>query len=317
MESEFELLTIVERTIMKIERIIQLLVHPSDILLLLARKGIIPMDDKKYMQKCFKKVMGYELNLENPQTFNEKLQWLKLYDRNEKYTQMVDKYEFKYYVTNIIDECHVIPTIGVWNNFDEIDFDTMPDKYVLKCTHDSGGVVIVKNNRILDKQAVRKKLEKSLKHNFFWGGREWPYKNVKPRIIAEQYLEVFEDRELVEYKIFCFNGIPQIVLVCKGNAHGEGRTNDFFYINFEHIPVKGTYPNSRENIEKPAEYEKMLELAKKISSGIPQVRVDFYLADGKIFIGETTFFHDGGYCKFDPPEWDMKFGQMIDLSGVK
>ena len=275
------------------------------------------MSDQEYIRKYYKIKTGKDLQLENPVTFNEKLQWLKLHDHNPLYTRMADKYESKIYFAEKIGDKYIIPTIGVYDDFDDINFDQLPNKFVLKTTHDSGGVIICKDKKSFDVNESRKKTTKWLKRNYYYNTREWPYKNIKPRLIIEEYLDAMDSVGLVEYKIFCFNGKPGVVLVCKGNAHGNGRTNDFFDIEFNHLPVKGTYPNSKDSINKPEEYNELLTLASKLSVGIPQVRVDFYVADGKIYIGETTFYHDAGCCLFDPPEWDMKFGKMIDLTGVK
>lgn len=270
-------------------------------------------DDKKYLKRLFKANMGSELDLNNPKTFNEKLQWLKLYDRKSIYTAMVDKYEAKNYIGGIIGEEHIIPTIGVWDKFEDIDFDKLPDQFVLKTTHDSGGVVICKDKNTLDVNAASKKLKKSLKRNYFMNGREWPYKDVKPRIIAEEYLSALEEEGLVEYKIFCFNGEAKIVLVCKGEAHGAGRTNDFMDRDFNRIPVKSLNPISSPDPVRPEQLDKIIDIAEKLSSGIPQLRVDTYIANGKIYVGELTFFHNGGMCKFEPEEWDYTFGSWIKL----
>ena len=280
-----------------------------------ASKGVYnSMPDREYLEKMFKVRMGYDLNLDNPVTFNEKLQWLKLNNRQDIYSRMVDKYTAKQYAAEQIDEKYVIPTLGVWNDFDEIDFDKLPNQFVLKTTHDSGGVVICRDKSKLDIAAARKKINKSMKNNYYLHAREWPYKNVKPRIIAEEYLSILESgKELIEYKFFCFNGEPQLVLVCKGTAHGNGRTNDFYDLDFNHLDVKLTYPNAAEKCEKPKEIDEMLEVARKLSFGIPHLRVDLYIANGKVYFGETTFFHDSGFCKFDPPEWDRRFGNMLKL----
>lgn len=279
-------------------------------------KKMIP--DAFYLKLKYKKELKIPLNLMRPETFNEKLQWLKLYDRKPEYTTMVDKYAVKKYVADIIGEEYIIPTLGVWNQFDDIDFDKLPNQFVLKCTHDSGGLIICKDKSKIDMRVAKIKLESSLKRNYYWAGREWPYKNVKPRIIAEEYLSMFEvGDELIEYKFFCFNGEPRLVLICKGNPHGSGRTNDFYDMNFKHLPVEVTYPNAKERCIKPKEFNEMQDIARKLSSGIPHLRVDLYVANGKIYFGETTFFHDAGFCKFNPPEWDKYLGDMLDLPVVK
>lgn len=288
--------------------------NPWKIFASLAYKGFFKtMDDETYLKCMYRAMMGKKLNLKTPRTFNEKLQWLKLYDRKSIYSTMVDKYEVKLYAQNLIGEEYIIPNIGVWNSTEEIKPDELPDKFVLKSTHDSGGVVICKNKSTFDLDGAKKRLAACLERSYYWAGREWPYKNVKPRIIAEAYLDVIESSELVEYKIFCFNGTPKLFLVCKGEGHGGDRTNDFYDMNFKHISVTITYPNAREICQKPKEYDELVTLARKLSKGIPQLRVDFYVANGKIYLGELTFFHDSGFCHFHPDQYDLEFGKLIDL----
>lgn len=275
------------------------------------------ISDKTYLKIRYRLKMKKKLPLNDPKTYNEKLQWLKLYDRNPVYSTMVDKYGAKNYIAEIIGEEHIIPTINVWDKFEDIDFDTLPEQFVLKTTHDSGGVVICQDKSKLDKVAARKKLSKSLKHNYYYNGREWPYKNVKPRIIAEEYLSALGEEGLVEYKIFCFNGVAKIVLACRGQAHGAGRINDFMDRDFNRIPVKSLNPTSKTDPERPEQLDDIIEIAEKLSAGIPQLRVDTYIANGKIYVGELTFFHNGGMCKFEPEEWDYTFGSWIDLPKEK
>ena len=267
--------------------------------------------DKLYLDIRFRKVFGRPVNWKNPKTFNEKLQWLKVYDRKPIYTTMVDKFEVKQYVADRIGEEYIIPTLGVWGSVEDIDFDALPEQFVLKCTHDSGGLVICTDKSKLDIDAAKKKLADSLKQNFYWSGREWPYKNVKPRILAEQFVE--DMNELVEYKLFCFDGEPKMILVCKGEAHGSGRTNDYCDVELKRLPFVSLNPNSKGELPVPQELPELIAFARKLSKGIPQVRVDTYLANGKIYFGELTFFHNSGCAKFDPQEWDEKFGQWITL----
>ncbi len=269
--------------------------------------------DKQYLQIMYRIRLGKKLHLDNPQTFNEKIQWLKLYDRNPQYTIMVDKYEAKKYVSDIIGDEYIIPTLGVWDRFEDIDFDMLPNQFVLKCTHDSGGVVICRDKKTLNIKKAQDKIEKSLKSNFYYVGREWPYKGLKRRIIAEKLLLPIQGNCLIEYKIFCFYGVPKVFLVCMGNAHGVGRTNDFYDMNFNHIPVTGTYPNLKTSLSKPKEYDEIVDIAKKLSIGIPQVRVDLYSTGNKIYFGELTFSHDSGFCRFQPSKYDYEFGQYIAL----
>ena len=272
---------------------------------------VIP--DEPYLRLMWLLKMHKRLNLKNPKTFNEKLQWLKLHDRKPVYTTMVDKAEAKKYVADQIGEEYIIPTLGVWEKFDDIDFPSLPDQFVLKCTHDSGGVVICKDKESFNKSEARKVLESGLRKNFYLKMREWPYKNVKPQIIAEEYLKEASENNLVEYKIFCFNGTAKMVLVCKGAAHGNLRTNDYCDLELNRLPFTSLYPNSEGKLDKPKHYEKMIELAERLSSEVPLLRVDFYSADDKIFFGELTFYHNSGFCTFNPDEWDLKLGQMLDL----
>ena len=221
--------------------------NPYKIFESLAMRGFFKnMNDKEYLSWLYRARMGRFPDLNYPKSFNEKLQWLKLNDRKPEYTEMVDKYLAKKYVEKRIGEKYIIPTLGVWDEFDQIEFEKLPDQFVLKTTHDSGGVVICKDKANFDKAAAKKKLEKSLKRNYYWAEREWPYKNVKPQIIAENYLSFLNGSDLVEYKVFCFNGKPALFLICKGEGHTDERTNDFYDLEFNHIPVTVTCPNAKE-----------------------------------------------------------------------
>ena len=288
--------------------------NPYKIFESLAMRGFFKnMNDKEYLSWLYRARMGRFPDLNHPKSFNEKLQWLKLNDRKPEYTEMVDKYLAKKYVEKRIGEKYIIPTLGVWDEFDQIEFEKLPDQFVLKTTHDSGGVVICKDKANFDKAAAKRKLEKSLKRNYYWAEREWPYKNVKPQIIAEKLLVFLNGSDLVEYKVFCFNGKPALFLICKGEGHTDERTNDFYDLEFNHIPVTVTCPNAKEKCQKPDEYEELLELSRKLAKNTYQLRVDLYVINHKIYFGELTFFHDSGCCKFNPPEWDKRFGDMLKL----
>jgi len=276
------------------------------------------MPDKIYLKIVFKKIMKYDLNLNHPVTFNEKLQWLKLYDRKDIYTTMVDKYEAKKYVADIIGEEYIIPTLGVYDKFDAIDFEKLPNQFVIKCTHDSGGVVICKDKNSFDIKSAQKKMDKSLKKNFYFSGREWPYKNVKPRIIIEKYMEEKNYTQLNDYKLMCFNGKVKCSFVCSERDNKkEGLAVTFFDNNWNRLPFQRHYRNSDAEIKKPKNFDKMVELAELLSKNIPFVRVDFYEIKNKIYFGELTFYPGSGFEEFTPEEWDKKLGDMIDLSGVK
>ncbi len=270
--------------------------------------------DKMFLKFAYKTLVGQKLNLNNPEIFNEKLQWLKLYDRKPIYTTMVDKYDSKEYVASKIGEEHIIPTLGIWNNFNEIDFDSLPKQFVLKCTHDSGGLVICKDKSKLDKMAAKKKIEKCLRRNFYWTGREWPYKEVKPRVIAEKYMEEYPTTNLTDYKIHSFNGIPRVILVCRDRFSELGLTEDFFDQDWTHLDVKmENEPNSKTPIDRPKELEEMLRLAEILSQDIPFLRTDFYTINGKVYFGELTFYPASGFEKYIPESFARKMGDWTIL----
>ena len=277
--------------------------------------------DAFYLKLLYKAKMGKRLNLDNPQTFNEKLQWLKLYDRNPEYIKMVDKYEAKKYVASIIGEEYIIPTLGVWDRFDDIDFDKLPDQFVLKCTHDSGGLVICKDKNTLDIQQARKKINHCLKRNYYLNTREWPYKNVKPRIIAEKYMEDeaeeqpddYTNTELKDYKLMCFGGKVECSFVCSGRYSEDGLKVTFYNSGWKMMPFERHYPREKEPINIPTNYNKMVRFAEILSNRIPFVRVDLYEINKKLYFGEMTFFPGSGYEEFTPDEWDWKLGSWIRL----
>ena len=268
--------------------------------------------DKLYLSLKYRFKMKRKINWKNPKTYNEKLQWLKLYDRNPLYTKLVDKYEVKKYVSTIIGDEYIIPTIGIYNSFDEIDFDKMPSQFVIKCTHDSGGIVICKDKKTFDKKTAKKKIEKSLKNNFYSSHREWPYKNVKPRIIIEKYLEDKKYKELRDYKIYTFNGCPEMMFIAAGRQEGK-TTADYYDKDFKYLDFTWGYPHLKEKNEKPRNFELMFKLAQKLAENIVQVRVDFYEVDGKVYFGEMTFFHWAGFVPFIPEYWDYKLGDMLKI----
>jgi hypothetical protein len=274
----------------------------------------IVLSDKTHIKVRYALKMGKKLNLENPETFNEKLQWLKLYDRKPEYTTMVDKVDVKKYVAERIGEEYIIPTLGVWNSFDEIDFDKLPNQFVLKVTHDSGGLVICKDKSTFDKKAAKKKIKKAMKRNYYLIHREWPYKNVQKRILAEQYMEDTKTKELRDYKFFAFDGVVKALFIASERQAADCETKfDFFDENFNHLPLSNGHPNANPTPEKPQSFEKMKELAAALSKGIPHLRVDFYEVNGRPYVGELTFSHWDGLVPFDPEEWDYTFGSWINL----
>ena len=272
------------------------------------------VSDKLAIRIQYRIIMGSSLNLDNPKTFNEKLQWLKLYDRNPLYTTLVDKYAVKEWVAQRIGEEHVTKTLAVWEKAKDIDITDLPDKFVLKTNHDSGSVVICRDKSAFDLDSAKKKLAKSMRHNFFYVGREWPYKNVKPCIFAEEYLEDAATGELPDYKYFSFNGKAKAMFIATERMVQNSETKfDFYNMDFQHLPFTNGHPNSEHEIKRPDTFDTMREFAERLSKDIPQVRVDFYETQEGLYFGEMTFSHWSGFVPFDPPEWDDIFGSWIVL----
>ncbi len=272
------------------------------------------MSDKAYLKLRYNCIMGKKLNLDNPVTYNEKLQWLKLYDRKPEYTKMVDKYEAKKYVADIIGEEYIIPTLGVWDNVNDIDFDALPNQFVLKCTHDSGGLVICKDKAELDIENAKNTLNHFLNRNFYSVHREWPYKDVKHRIIAEKYMEDESGKDLKDYKFFCFNGEPKLLYISEGLSDHSTAKISFADMDYNIAEFKrNDFKPFNELPKKPINFEKMKELAKVLSKDRAFIRVDFYEINKKIFFGELTFFPCSGYLPFDPEKYDKILGDWITL----
>lgn len=279
-------------------------------------KYVLP--DKVIIRMMYRKKIGKKIYINNPKTFNEKLQWLKLYDRNPLYTTLVDKYAVRQYIKEKIGEEYLIPLIGgPWKSVDEIPFDTLPNQFVLKTTHDSGGVVICNNKKNFDVDAAKRKLYKSLKNNFYYNGREWPYKNVPPQIIAEKYMTDSDKDELTDYKLMCFNGEHKCTFLCEDRFSKEGLKVTFYDKEWNIMPFERHYPRNSIKKEKPTSYEKMVQLAENLSNVIPFVRVDFYEIQEKIYFGELTFYPGSGFEKFNPPEWDRILGDWLILPEKK
>lgn len=272
------------------------------------------MDDKKFIEKMFKATMDYPLNLEKPKSFNEKLQWLKLYDRNPLYTKLVDKYKVREYISEKIGEDYLIPLLGVWDDPEEIDFDSLPNKFVLKCNHNSGlGMCICTDKSKIDIKKVKNELKSGLAQNYYLNGREWPYKNVSRKIICEKYMTDETGKNLRDYKFYCFDGKPKIVGIYQDRNSDKETTGDFFDMNFEWVDLKFGMPNALNKPQKPQKFQEMIKIAEILSEGIPEVRVDLYISNNKIYFGELTFFDGGGFDKIEPLEWDYKLGSWIKL----
>lgn len=271
------------------------------------------LPDWLYLSIRFKYLVGYWPNLRNPKSFNEKINWLKLHDIHEEYTAMVDKAAVKEYVKNRLgSDKNIIKTIGVWNSVDEIDWDSLPSQFVVKSTNDSGGVVVCKNKAELNITEAKAKLKSFGGVDYSRYNKEYPYHNVPHRFIAEEYLVDESGFELKDYKIFCSYGKPLFLFVATGRQQGDTRF-DFYDLDFNHLPVLNGHDNANEWPVKPDNFDEMLSIASKLSADIPHVRVDLYNCMGKIYFGELTFFHWSGFKKFEPVEWDYKFGEMITL----
>ena len=271
------------------------------------------VSDKAYLKYMYRAHLGKKLDLKTPQTFNEKLQWLKVYNRNPRHVDLVDKYEVKRIVAEVIGEEYIIPTLGVWERFEDIDFDTLPDQFVLKCTHDSGSVVICLDKSTFDVEKARKKLTRKLKANLFWHGREWPYKQVKPRILAEKYITL-DGKTPDDYKIFCFNGKARMILTCAERFDEGGLKENFYDLDWNLLDVQRlTHGNTAYPMPRPKQLEKMLAMAEIFAKDEPFLRVDFYDVNGQLYFGELTFFPASGFGPFVPEEWDLTLGEWIDL----
>ena len=279
---------------------------------LLLRKPQPWMPDRLYLELMYWRTFGRVPDLGNPLRYTEKLQWLKLHDRNPLYHKLVDKAAVKPYVAAIIGEEHMVPTLGVWDSPAEIDWDALPDRFVLKCTHDSGSTIICRDKASFDRDAACRRLIAGLRKDYYKPMREWAYKGVKPRVIAERYLE----GEINDYKFFCFGGVPGFLYVASDRFNADEETKfDFFDMEWNHLDIRNGHPNAAVPPERPACFEEMKRLAAELSKGIPQVRVDFYEVDGKALFGEYTFYHMGGFVPFDPDSADFMMGEMFKLPG--
>lgn len=275
------------------------------------------VSDKTYLKLIYYTKFDKKLNLKNPKTFNEKLQWLKLYKRNDLYTTMVDKYEVKTYAGSKIGEKYIIPTIGVYDKWEEIDFKKLPNKFVMKCTHDSGGVVICTNKKKLNIDYSKELINGNLEKSFYKLGREWPYKNVKPRIIIEEFI----GQDLTDYRFYCFNGKVKYIYEYENKASEDSCKPHPTYCNvydenWKLQEFKNSYDRTPYETKKPKKLAKMIEIAEELSKGIPFIRVDLYNINEKIYFGELTFYPGSGFSKFFPEKYDYILGDLIDLKNI-
>ena len=272
------------------------------------------MSDERYLKIAYRIKMGQKLHLDNPVTFSEKLQWLKLYDHNSQYTAMVDKYAVKEFIAKRVGEEYVIPTLGVWKNTDEIDFDSLPDKFIVKATHDSGSYAICRSKDTFDFTSAKRRLKRCLRHNYYWGGREWPYKNIEPKIIAEPLIE--EPEKMKEFKFFCFNEEPVFFQSITDRTHADGPILQFHDINGVRLDIIDAVYKCRQGGPfelLPDNLEDLIRLSRILAKNTSFLRVDFFETDSRIYVGELTFFESGGFCRFTPEEWNRRLGDWITL----
>lgn len=276
-------------------------------------KAVKAIPDSIFIKMYYYASRGHILHLKNPRLFNEKIQWLKLYDRNPTYTRLVDKYEVREYVAKMIGTDYLIPLLGgPWHSFSEIDFSKLPDRYVLKCTHDSGGVYINKDGKT-DLKKTAHFFNMRLAHNYYYYTREWPYKNVPPRLIAEKYIQDESGYELKDYKIHVFNGKPRIIQVDFGRFTGNHRRN-IYTDTWDYLPFSILYPTDPSTqIPKPSNLDEMLRIAKILAGNFSYVRIDLYVIYEKIFFGEMTFHHGSGFEPITPSEWNLTLGNWLVL----
>lgn len=277
------------------------------------------MPDDEYLKRMFKALHGYELDLENPRTLDEKIQWLKLYNRDPLYPTIVDKVEAKKYVADLIGEEHIIPTLGVWDRGEDIDFDALPDQFVLKCSHDSHRIVICKDKSKLDREKAVKTLNEGLQRNYYYIYREWAYKSVKPRILAEQYMQD-DSGFLTDYKFYCFNGKPDSVMTCFDRNTGD--TKFYFFDRdwkLKRYNKRGKEAPADFTKPKPENMDQMFDIAEKLATEVkaPFLRVDLYSVYGKIYFGELTLYPTGGFDMGRLPETDKLFGDMVNIDDLR
>ena len=276
------------------------------------------LSDKLYLTLSFRHRQGRWINWKNPETYTEKLQWLKLYYRKPIFTVLTDKYAVKKYISDTFGSQYVIPLLGVWDKPEDIDFDKLPHQFVLKCNHTSGiGLVICKDKDKLNIPKTINELNRGLKDNYYLHSREWPYKNIPRKIIAEEYKEDESGYELKDYKFYCFNGEPFFCQVDFGKGEGKTRrdfTRNIYDMDWHFMDIQYSHPNDPTRIiPRPSQFEIMKEMARKLSAGYPFLRVDFYNIGDQVLFSEITFYPIAGLGWFKPAEWDKKLGDMITL----
>jgi hypothetical protein len=287
--------------------------NPFKIIRAMGTRGILNwLPDKPYLKLVYWGETGKKLNLDVPVTYNEKLQWLKLYDRKPEYIKYADKYAVRSYIRETIGEQYLIPLLGVYENVEEINWDLLPNKFVLKCTHGSGANIICTDKDNLDVKDANKKLNKWMKKSWYWFGREWAYKNIKPCIVCEQFIESTGDRIPIDYKFMCFNGVPKLVQVHL-DRYGLSYKKDFYDVRWNKTSICSGVPNSTVVTTKPRKFDCMMEIARKLSKDMPYARIDFYEQNGNVYFGEITLYPTSGFTRFKDHNDDIILGSWIKL----
>lgn len=300
-------------------KIAKLLNNPLTLYSYATSKGFTKwVSDDMHLRILYRGKFGAKLDLKNPRSFNEKLQWLKLYDRNPLYTTLVNKYTVKDWVAEKIGTEYVTRTYAKWDKVEEVDISDLPEKFVLKTNHDCGGIVICRDRKTFDFETAKQRLAEHLNRNYFWGGREWPYKNVEPCVFAEEYLESDGlNTGLTDYKFYCFNGDPRLLYISQGLEDHETAHISFLTLDWQFAPfARNDYRPFNELPKKPMTFDKMIEIAKKLSAGIPFVRIDLYEINGKPRFSEITLTPSSGFMPFEPKEWDLRVGALINLDDI-
>jgi len=288
--------------------------NPIVIFTALGARGLLNwIPDSLYLKIMYRGLVGEKLNLKNPQKYNEKLQWLKIHDRKPGYSRLVDKYEVRQYIADKIGAEYLITCLGVWDSVEQIDFDKLPNQFVLKCTHDSGSVIICKNKAFLDITAVKERLKKACKRNYYYTYREWPYKNVPPRIIAEEYMADLQDDDLKDYKVMCFGGRAEIIEVHQNRFNNKEHTQDFYDREWNNLRiVQEGLPNAGDGVIKPNKLKDILALSEILAADLKHARVDWYIVKENIYFGEITFYDGAGFESF-PDKEEYMLGEFIKL----
>ena len=300
---------------MKVETVRKFFKDPGAALQMLSHAGLLFwLPDKTFLKLVYRVTFHRKLNLKDPKTYREKTQWLKLYHRDPLYTLLSDKYAMRDYTAQKLGEGYTVPLLGVWDRFEDIDFDKLPDRFVLKCTHDSGSTTICSDKASFNRKKAGAHFKKCLRRNFYLMSREWGYKNIRPRIIAEQYLADDSGCGIKDYKFTCMNGEPKYLFVCQNRGGEGGLQVDAYDMQLRHLPLKEeNFKNSPKPFSKPESFDRMLEICKTLAEPFPLIRIDLYEVHGKVYLGEFTFYPTGGLHKFNPEEWDEIFGSGITL----